>query len=90
MTPIPAVSHKFANIRDAAFTSCVFPQGLTLGDRMLRLDDQRPRVSDFHSDHMSRQGAPSRQGPLDCEYDATLLTIRSHSACCADAQSTIN
>lgn len=48
MKPISPEDRKIANIHTAAFRSFVFPDGVTLGDEILQLDDEKELGVGFH------------------------------------------
>jgi anti-sigma factor ChrR (cupin superfamily) len=52
MEKLAANDRRVANIQRSDFTYCVFPDGTTLGDSVLQLDDSRPLADGFHVSHM--------------------------------------
>lgn len=48
MGPTHPEERRIANIRAAAFTPFVYPDGVALGDSVLQLDDSRPLGTGFH------------------------------------------
>lgn len=48
MKPIDPADRRIANIRQAEFTSFVYPDGVALGDTILQLDDSQPLGTGFH------------------------------------------
>jgi anti-sigma factor ChrR (cupin superfamily) len=48
MKPIDSKDRRIANIADADFTGFVYPDGVTLGDSILQLDDDKPLGEGFH------------------------------------------
>ncbi len=48
MKPIDPKDRRIANIRTAAFTPFVYPDGLALGDTVLQLDDGKELGIGFH------------------------------------------